>query len=112
LVTTEAMVAELPKEKPAMPAMPGGMAEWAAWITEASGAAPCAAPHHFTDVQYRLLSGAAFDQMRIRRLAATSSDDFCSIDGAIFWHHMGISGQNPPWRASASKAAKLRPAIV
>jgi chaperonin GroEL len=24
LVTTEAMVAELPKEKPAMPAMPGG----------------------------------------------------------------------------------------
>jgi len=25
LVTTEAMVAELPKEKPAMPAMPGGM---------------------------------------------------------------------------------------
>jgi chaperonin GroEL len=25
LVTTEAMVAELPKDKPAMPAMPGGM---------------------------------------------------------------------------------------
>jgi chaperonin GroEL len=24
LVTTEAMVAELPKDKPAMPAMPGG----------------------------------------------------------------------------------------
>jgi chaperonin GroEL len=24
LVTTEAMVAEMPKEKPAMPAMPGG----------------------------------------------------------------------------------------
>jgi chaperonin GroEL len=24
LVTTEAMVAEVPKEKPAMPAMPGG----------------------------------------------------------------------------------------
>ena len=34
LVTTEAMVAEVPKDKPAMPAMPGGWAAWAAWTSE------------------------------------------------------------------------------
>ncbi len=38
LVTTEAMVAEVPKEKPAMPPMPGGggWAAWAAWTSEAA----------------------------------------------------------------------------
>ena len=34
LITTEAMVAEVPKEKPAMPMGGGGMAAWAAWISE------------------------------------------------------------------------------
>ncbi len=36
LVTTEAMIAETPKDAPAMPAMPGGggMGGWAAWVSK------------------------------------------------------------------------------
>ena len=36
LVTTEAMVAELPKEQPAMPAMPGGggLGRWVGWASD------------------------------------------------------------------------------
>ena len=36
LVTTEAMIAEVPKDQPAMPAMPGGGGAWAGWAGWAS----------------------------------------------------------------------------
>ena len=37
LITTEAMVAEMPKEKPAMPMGGGAAAAWAAWTSEPGG---------------------------------------------------------------------------
>ena len=36
LITTEAMVAEVPKDKPAMPMGGGAAAAWAAWTSESS----------------------------------------------------------------------------
>ena len=53
LVTTEAMIAEVPKDKSAMPAMPGGGGmgtEWAAWAEWAEWTSK---PHHTSDRRAR-----------------------------------------------------------